>query len=423
MRLIASVLTVLVLDLACGNGAASPSSPVWPDKWHANMAITGTEESSELAIRVTASGHFVYQHDPATGKVRSSSLLIDSVTKQKTLDICVDGKFYYINLASGSCSYFHLNGVGGPVEPSFLQQFSYGGVHYMLRDGVYFTTDRWTFDAFHAGENHSFEYWHDRSSNVPFRILGPSHMKEPYGHSIIEYTDFTFGHADINLDFYFTIPSNCQEIKMQAKVTSRNLVSYDIAPVKPPVWPAQFRCSLQTNGISTDPNTAVIGESGEFFYDSKKSRVAEIMQDVVYKTRAKLVFPNNGQVYRMSLSEGTCHFGTIPARFGMTGPVRPDWLNNFKFAGYEYHLRENVYFKTAKWVWHDAFPHSNDTEFPGDFVYWHQVDIDAPFRLLGPGPGSPPYGHAFLEFSDFQVGLSDVDLNPIFSVPSDCKKD
>lgn len=351
------------------------------------------------------------------------ALLIDSVTKLKTLDINVDGKFYYIDLASGSCSFFRLNGVGGPVKPSFLQQFSYGGKHYLLRDGVYFTTDRWTFDAFHGGANHSFEYWHDRLSNRPFRILGPSHIRQPYGHSIIEYSDFTNGHADVDLDFYFRIPSHCEDMD----ITSQHFKSHSIlsswtqvSVPKPPMWPREFRCSLQTNGVSLNPNLAIIQQSGELFYDYKNIRLAQIMQDVVYKVRSKMIFPNNSQVYRISLTDGRCHSGSLPEHFGMSGPVRPDWVQNFNFAGFEYHLRDDVYYKTSKWVWIDAFPHSNDTDFPGSYVYWHQEDINAPFRLLGPGPGTPPYGHAFLEFSDFRAGLDDVEVSRIFHIPPNC---
>lgn len=65
------VITLSHLIFALADSSLSP--PTWPDKWHAKISITGTHESSELAIRVVSSGHFVYDHDPVSGQVRASS--------------------------------------------------------------------------------------------------------------------------------------------------------------------------------------------------------------------------------------------------------------------------------------------------------------------------------------------------------------
>jgi hypothetical protein len=177
---------------------------------------------------------------------------------------------------------------------------------------------------------------------------------------------------------------------------------------------------LKTNGIDNDREFIAISEVGRFFYDADNFRVAQIMKDRIFGTKGKMVFPNTGEVYRISLTDGSCHAGLISEKFEMTGPVKPDWLKFFTFVGYDYRLRDNVYWKTSKWIWKDVFPHSNDTEFPADYVYWHQVSTNTPFRLLGPGTANPPYGHAFLEFYDFTYSLEDVDVDQVFSIPASC---
>ena len=236
---------------------------MWPVKWHSDVLITGTQETSELEVEVIDTGKFYYTWDTPNDRGTTAMLMSNISTGEVTRDVNLYGTFYYINDTSHSCFHFKVPGVNGPTSPTWLKSFSFNETQYLSKhegkaDSHWLSAGHWQFDSFGGGPNHLFNYWHsDDDAEIPSRIMGPSFTKAPYGHSFIEIDNYHVGFDDVpDVDALFKVPANC-------------------AGPLDPLELARAAKTGDTSGLLASESDAALSEADQHHLKSLVDRVAQ----------------------------------------------------------------------------------------------------------------------------------------------------